>query len=282
MHYIKIKKKEIDQCNICGEIGKMTWDHVPPKSSGNNLGIKVNTLFEGLPTETSYQKNFQSGIKFRSLCQKCNGEILSRYDKAYVNFIDDVKQILNSSIILPEVVQVPVQINKVCRAICGHILAAKDFFDKSSLIDKELRKFVLDENYKIGPDYRLYFWIYPYNSIMIVRDVVVKSYTDKVPFPKGVITCISSFPIAFILSVEDNDKCGLHNLMKYRTNNIDDIVNIPIDFRSSYYLESKNIRNFLWPCNIGIGWDEASFVIGGESMNDSRLGITSLNKKGAK
>ena len=92
MHYIKIKKKEIDQCNICGQIGKMTWDHVPPKSSGNNLGIKVNTLFEGLPTETSYQKNFQSGIKFRSLCQKCNGEILSRYDKAYINFIDDVKQ----------------------------------------------------------------------------------------------------------------------------------------------------------------------------------------------
>ena len=210
MNYIKVKKKEIDQCNICGQISKMTWDHVPPKSSGNNFMVRVNTLFKGLPTETNYQRNFQSGIKFRSLCQNCNGNILSVYDKAYINLIDNVKELLNSSIVLPDIVQIPIQINKVCRAICGHMLAAKDFFDGTSLIDKELRKYVLDENYKISSDYHLYYWIYPYSTIMIIRDVVVKSYTDKVYFPNGAISCISSFPIAFILSSENSDKCGIY------------------------------------------------------------------------
>lgn len=83
MYYIKDKRKQIDRCNICGKVAKLTWDHVPPKSSGNNVEIDINRLYRGLPSENYYQKKFQRGIKYRSLCEPCNSSILSMYDKAY-------------------------------------------------------------------------------------------------------------------------------------------------------------------------------------------------------
>ena len=46
MHYIKNKRNQIDSCNICGQVKELTWDHVPPKSSGNNTEINVNTLYK--------------------------------------------------------------------------------------------------------------------------------------------------------------------------------------------------------------------------------------------
>ena len=93
MHYIKNKRNQIDRCNICGQVQELTWDHVPPKSSGNNMEINVNTLYKGLPTENNYQKKYQNGIKFRSLCRECNSNLLSRYDDAYKDFIENIKQL---------------------------------------------------------------------------------------------------------------------------------------------------------------------------------------------
>lgn len=75
MHYIKNKRNQIDSCNICGQVKELTWDHVPPKSSGNNTEINVNTLYKGLPTENNYQKNFKmalSSARFaESVIQSC-------------------------------------------------------------------------------------------------------------------------------------------------------------------------------------------------------------------
>ena len=85
----------------------------------------------------------------------------------------------------------------------------------------------------------------------------------------------SILPREFNISITDEQ----YEKIISNTENIDEMVNIPIDFRSSYYPKYENVRNFLWPCNVGTRWDEASFVLGGESMNDSRLGITSLRKK---
>lgn len=274
MHYIKNKRNQVDRCNICGKVEELSWDHVPPKSSGNNVEINVNTLYKGLPTENSYQRKYQNGIKFRSLCKGCNMNLLSRYDDAYKKFIEDIKQLMETSITLPATVQIPVEINKILRAVCGHILAAKNHYDDVNTIDKELRKFVLDEAYKINPNFKLYYWIYPYKTVCIVRDVFVKGYSDKVSFPTRPLSSLASFPIAFILEPDVDDSCGLIDLFKYATEDINAIVKIPLDFRSSYYPGTDTVRNFLWPCNVGDEWDDVGFILGGdEMMYDSRVGV---------
>ena len=274
MHYIKMKRKENDKCNICGNITKLTWDHVPPKASGNNVEVNVNTLYKGLPTDTSFQKKYQSGIKYRSICDKCNNELLSKYDVSHRDFIEDIKQLLKTSISLPEVVHIPVKINKVCRAICGHLLAAKNFYDDQCRVDKDLREYILNEKVTISSKYGLYYWIYPYNTICIVRDIVVKSFSGKIAFPEKMISSISSYPIAFIIEDGTTNKCGLIDLLKFTTDDINEVVNVPINFKSSYYPGFNKVRHFLWPCNIGDEWDDASFALGGDAMqNDSRIGI---------
>ena len=278
MNYIKVKREEIDKCNICGEFKKLTWDHVPPKSAGNDKEVDVNTLYKGIPTEHNYQKRYRSGIKYRSICSQCNNVLLSSYDNAYKKFVLDIKQLLATSIVLPEVVQIPVEINKVCRAICGHLLAAKDFYDDQSMIDSELRKYIVNIEYKINKDYRLYYWIYPYNTIYIVRDFVVKSNSKKVAFPVNPASSIASYPIALILEEGVGSNCGLVDLLQYTTDDINEVVTVPIDFRSSYYPGTDQLRDFRWPCNIGDEWDSASFILGGDAMrNDSRIGIVKKN-----
>lgn len=148
------------------------------------------------------------------------------------------------------------------------------------MVDKELRKFVLDEQYIINESFKLYYWIYPYKTVCIVRDVFVKVYSDKVKFPARPLSSLASFPIAFVLEAESDGECGLIDLLKFATKDINDIVKIPIDFRSSYYPKTEKMRNFLWPCNIGDKWDDADFIVGGDAMMyDSCVGVVKRNVK---
>lgn len=283
MHYVKSKRNQIDMCNICGQVKELTWDHVPPKSSGNCIEINVNPLYKGLPTENNYQKKYQNGIKFRSLCRECNSNLLSRYDNAYKDFIEDIKRLMETSITLPQTVQILVEINKVLRAICGHILAAKNHYDNVNTVDIELRKYVLDERHEIDSNFKLYYWVYPYKTVCIVRDAIVKSYSNKVNFPQKPFSSIASFPMAFVLESEADDSCGLMDLFKFATRDINETVKIPLDFGSSYYPGTEIVRDFLWPCNVGDEWYNASFIIGGDGMmSDSRVGVVNKtkNKKG--
>lgn len=274
MNYLKRKRNQFDYCNICGKKKNLTWDHVPPKSTGNNSEIITNRFGEGLPRSNSYQKKYQSGIKFRTICEECNGNLLGYYDIEYKKFIEDIKYILNANLLLPNTINLTVKINKICRAICGHFLAAKDFYDNESVIDNELRKYVLNPNLSGKNVAKLYYWLYPYNTVLIIRDVVTSSYTGQVAFPSNCISIINSFPLAIILDDGEESQCKLNNLMCLTSENIEDTVNISLDLSSVYYPDTKKNRHFMWPCNISNEWDGAAMILGGESMmEDSRVGI---------
>lgn len=278
MDYIKRKKKDIDICNICGKEKQLTWDHVPPKSTGNNKEILANLFVHGFPESDKYQKKYQSGIRFKTICQECNNSSIGEYDMDYKKFIEDVKKILKSELVLPKYIKIKVKINRVCRAICGHFLAAKDFYDAETLIDKKLREYVMDSTL-IGSDIaKLYYWLYPYEDIVIVRDIVVCGCNDKVAFPENMISIINSFPVAIMLDTDDDSQCMLDNLMRYTTENIDEEKVITINLMSMCYPSTDKYRDFRWPCNVASdGWDKAAGLMGGKSMmDDSRLGMRNV------
>ncbi len=278
MNYKKIKREQIDRCNICGTKAKLTWDHVPPKCCNNCYSIKVNSWVKGLPLENSYEKQYQNGIRFRTLCEKCNNELLGvKYDSELAQFTNQVTSIVTSSVILPAVINIPVKVNRLVRAICGHLLAAKDYYEDVCLIDKRLREYV--ENEKMSPldDMSLLYWIYPYSTIALMRDVTVKSFSNKYGFPEGTISIINSFPVAYILSTSIEHKCGLIDLFKYCNDDIDAVVNIPIDCHSCYFPNTEHLRPFLWPCNVSDEEDGVAFLLGNdESMNGSMVAMHSL------
>lgn len=277
-NYKKEKREEYDYCNICGKKEKLTWDHVPPKCCNNQYSIKTNSWMGGLPKDNKYDWKYQNGIKFRSLCSKCNNELLGRnYDTVLAEFTNDIMQLVNSTLVIPPIFHQPVKINRLCRAICGHLLAAKNFYDDKCIIDEELRKYVLDMESLPPKGMSLMYWVYPYSTICLMRDVNVKSFSSAYYFPEGTISIMNSVPVAYVLSTEKEEKCGLIDLFEYCNSDIDAEVYIPIKCDSCYFPGSNNLRSYLWPCNISDSDDGAAFLLGNsENMNDSKVAQHSI------
>lgn len=273
-HYIKVKKCETDICNICKQRKKLTWDHVPPRGVNLPGDVYAGTFFDSLPDINDYGKKYQSGIKYRTICENCNNVVLGEKDKWLKEFEVTVgKNVLEMSAHMPRFLKIDVPINKICKSICGHLLAAKDSIDEC-IVDERMREYVLSGT-KSAEDcgIKIFSWLYLYNTTCVMRDVVTRGMNNN-EMPKGMISFFSSFPLSFIVGVDDLVVPGLDNLGKYTTNNLDDIVSITIDCESVYYPGTKDFKHFMWPCNVGDDVHDASFVLCSETaMNDSRIGM---------
>lgn len=265
MHYTKKKRSQIDRCNICGSKAKLTWDHVPPKSCYNNGPIKYNQLHKGIPSE-KYEGFFQSGIRFRSLCEKCNNDLLgAKYDPELQKITSEVNRLINTPVILPEIVYYKCNINKIARAVCGHLIAAVNEYSDGSLYN-ELRDFLRNETALPPLNKKLLFRIYPHSTVIINQGFasinVLKK--DKLgDFPTGVCIMISSYPIAYLLC-EDDGNSSLPNLFNFCSADITNTVNFPIPMKSCFYNKTSIYRHFLWPCNVGDDDYYVDAVLGGD------------------
>lgn len=274
MHYDKKKRNEIDRCNICGKRTKLSWDHVPPKCCNNNSKIKVNTFFEGPPNDGAkdYIKNFQNGVKYRSICNECNNSLLGgNYDKELERFTQTIDRNLTTNIILPRDINIKINVNMLCRAICGHLLAAKNFFD-NSINENILREYVLNDSLYPPENFKLLYWIYPYSAIFIMRDFWIESDVNH-PRPDGMISLMYSFPIGYLLVYKNKNDCGLDNLFKYCSNKIKEEVYIKINKTSYYFVNSNKIKDFFWPCDINRDDGSIAYIICNDRiMRDSFVG----------
>lgn len=265
MNYYKRKREKRGRCNICGKIADLTWDHVPPKSCYNNGLIKFNSLYKGVPTE-KYEGAFQSGVRFRSLCDSCNNNLLgANYDPEFLKLTMQVSQFIQSPLVLPETLYFKCNINKIARAVCGHLIAAEnEYID--GLMFNELRKFVLDETALPPSNRKLLFRIYPYSTVVINQGFMVQNVLSKVKsgnYPSGTCSMISCYPTAYVLC-DDGGNSGLRNLFEFCTNNISDVVDFPIDIKSCFYANTSKFRHFLWPCNVGDDDFSVDIMLGGD------------------
>ena len=288
LHYIKQKRSQNDYCNICGKYKKLTWDHVPPKSVRIAQGDYANTLFaEGIPTKNKHMKDFQNGVKYRNICAECNGDILGKYDTVYADFIRKVndclerltQEVLAEKIINPgtQLIKVDVQINRILRSVIGHFLAMKSVYDKSTVIDNYLRVYLQDEKMQLS-DINIFSWFYPYITIVNVRDVAIRDYSEI--HPRGLVSVMNSFPLAYLLSTEEEDFCGVDSLSVYSTKEIDEVVTVELHLETAYYPIvigeiSKNAgrkrKDFLWPVNVSDEADGAKFVLGTDQLMESSI-----------
>ena len=241
MPYINKKRGSIDNCNICTKKRKLSRDHVPPKSCFNTGSFECNTMF---PEVVDYTQKSQNGIKFRTICEQCNNELLGQYDKALKTFFDFICQIVTSTIKLPYRVTYSGEINKITRSVIGHMLAMRPDFIESP-IENSLRQYFLNPGNKRPTDWNLHFAVYPYNSIQILRDSFCAEVIGKTTFPPDIISILKFFPMSFILS--ESTKFGNYqNLTNLCTDNINEVIQIPINLYNCYddagHLYSKD-----WP-----------------------------------
>ena len=272
-------KTSPNRCNICGAMSKMTDDHVPPQC-WNNSKRKYYSQGFGLcdppkKKEHCFPHITGNGIKFRTICEKCNTTVLGPKDKALSEFIKQIETYIKRQGNISSIFNCTIYANSVAKAIVGHMLAAKEYYDESTNIDNVLRSYVLDEAALPPSEMQLLYFYYPYKSIVIERDVVLPQvhYKDeRYKKPVGIISCLFSYPLAVILS-NKHENLQLHDLFAYGRSHPSTKTDVVFNLNTRFYPGTKQPRDPLWPINISDEKDGSSFMLSGKAAQRLIIGI---------
>lgn len=199
-------------CAICGDFGKLTKDHVPPKGC---VTIANSTLHR-LTMETSDHMlsrqglRLQGGLRFQTICTKCNSQRLgSMFDpelKVFTNGMRDALTHACQQPVLPQYVQTRANLSLVARAVIGHILAAHAVSDtkiklRNLGVSETLREFFLDPLAPFPTDWRMYCWPYFGKRRVILRNTGWMDTSLPNPGEKAFTGHLLKFsPVAFWLT----------------------------------------------------------------------------------
>jgi hypothetical protein len=251
------KRSKVGLCNICKQSASLSWDHVPPKGGIDLKPVEQVTILQSLTGNPEEQKSHisQNGVKYRTLCKYCNNRLGSSYDPVLNNFALGIGRILKSVDPVPPIIHYKTQPGKLIRSILGHLLAAKGVID-DVIVDRTIREFLSDDLNQLPEEIKIFYWIYPYSDIFVIRDVcmpAVRGDFSKVGFFSGIL---KYFPVAYLVcNLEQYE--GLDELTIYRDLNLEETAEIPIRL--------TEIRHPVWPEMT----DEGNIMAGGLSLNSS-------------
>lgn len=164
------RKRKTGDCCICGKNGLLTQEHVPPKQAYNKIRTVEYTLSDVLTSgkDSSKRKTKQGGVKFETLCEKCNNDTGSWYAAEYASWATigfDIisnwqkKEQTEGVVILHKVY--PLRFLKQC-ATCMFSVIGQYSGAGFAQNNPDLVSFVLDKNSQILPSqYRFFMDLYP-------------------------------------------------------------------------------------------------------------------------
>jgi hypothetical protein len=257
-YYINQSKRgKVDLCNICKQSASLSWDHVPPKGGIDLKPVEQVTILQSLTGSFEEQKPYisQNGVKYRTICKHCNEKLGHSYDPILNDFALGVGKILKSILEVPPVVYYKTQPAILIRAILGHLLAAKGVID-NVVVDQKIREFLFDDQARLPEEIKIFYWIYPYKEIVVIRDITmpaVRGDFGQFGFFSGIL---KYFPVAYLVcNLKYYEE--LDELTTYRNLKPEDTVEIPLHLTET--------RHSMWPEMA----DEGNFMSGGLNLNSS-------------
>jgi hypothetical protein len=255
MIYTKFKRERFGKCNICLNPFKLTYDHVPPRGSTEIKAVEQENIFNRLTQKERRFNISQNGVKFRTLCSVCNNDKLgAKLDPILNDFSRSITLYLKSNLILPNYIEIETKPIVLIRAIIGHLLAAKINIDYSEN-ENMMREIVFNYNETIPKEINIFYWIFPYENTIIMRDFAMPAVRNKFQ-DIGIFSVLKFFPVAYLLT-NLNEYEGLPSLTSYS--------NFKFDERTKITINLKNVKKQDWPENI----DRGNFLIGGADLNSS-------------
>lgn len=190
---------ETGVCNLCGQHGKLTVDHIPPKGvprvGQSDMMVLVDFLRTDVPRKST--RHFQRGVTFRSICAVCNNVLLGqRYDPALIAFCRDIDKSLRDRIYLP--MELDVALNRVARSVVGHLMAHSLGTFGLGELRQDLSRYFLDEAAIFPVRYCLYAWPFPYNEqVVIDAAAIVDMRADR---QNHCFSLLKFYPMAFLVT----------------------------------------------------------------------------------
>ena len=212
------------RCSLCGKFLPMTEEHVPPQSCNNRGRIEKVNLFPIKNSKEPFRNIFisQNGLKFKSLCQKCNNEIMGKLpDIAFKDFYDKVvnlieKQQKNDF----EIKVLDINVRGVIKCILGKMLAMDSCYNGDPLCN-EMREFIFYD--KIPATAHLYVRYYPFDESFIARNYGVAPDLSNEYCPAGLLSVLNYKPFGFILS-ETRQNLAMVDLIDVLKNGVNELV----------------------------------------------------------
>lgn len=168
----------------------------------------------------------QNGVKFQTLCSKCNNELLGvNYDPHLNFFSSELIKFVESSIELPSVMYVTSKPNLIARAVLGHMLAIDVGRGKKGEALQHIARYFKEPKFTIPNEVDIYYWVYPHRRQVLIRDsAIVQFGSNKIVN----FMCLKYFPLAFMATI-DSPKLDLPSLNPYLSEYPDQERNIPVE-----------------------------------------------------
>jgi len=245
------KRTRNGKCHICGNVGELSSEHVPPKSAFNDKPIILK------PFEGGKGKIQQRGMGDYTLCPSCNRLTSYWYVKSFANFCYMGMEILQRSNGNPKLIYMyQLYPLRIIKQIITMMFSANSevFRDKHP----HLTKFVLDKYRKyLNPRYR--FWLY-YNYIGEPR---FSGVTARANFNNGssiVFSEITYPPFGYVMTLENSEKRNdppdnrlieISNFVNYGYNEFDyreiKAISLPtyLEFPGDYRTSEEIYKDFV-------------------------------------
>jgi hypothetical protein len=256
VRYVKHKREKVGECTICCRVAALTYDHIPPQVAGNVNPVMLTSamsVLSGKPQEDRPLLS-QNGYKIRSICRDCNSTIGREYDPVIGHLCEDVNRYLKSPLNLPARAEFETVPSRLMRGILAHLLAAK-LSPTEGVVDQKIREYLADPTAALSADLHLYYWLYPYPAISVMRDfgMIVESGRGQ---QRMFCSILKFSPLAFLLT----DAPYFHGLP-----DLSALSYFGIDDPGRIYLEFRSVKPEVWP----EGLEYSGMVLGGESLRNS-------------
>lgn len=248
---VLIQGEKQGYCRICKQHGDLTHDHIPPKGSITISPVALRTLGQD---EKIKPVIAQGGACFRTLCSNCNNNLLGKqYDpelnkvsKEVGSLVNKISDLSYQGFLLPPKVEIDIKPQRLARAVIGHLLASNYHPNQGDIkrhvpSSEELRNFFLDRNAVLPNNFNIYYWFYPGNSQVLIREAAMRFYSREILF----FGLIKFAPIAYMLTINEPTNCkpNAPNLFSNRNIGIDNTEKIQINLDSYPPLDSPEHPN---------------------------------------
>lgn len=239
---LETRGPEVGVCNLCGTSARLTEDHIPPKGVPLVGQAFLERLTDTLGVERGSSKGriFQRGVKYRSICAKCNNELLGQaYDPVLISFYKDVHSSLSDRIYVS--IDVMVQQNRLFRSVVGHLLAHGVGQHRTGPFQSQLNDYFLDASAVFPPNLRLYCWVYPYKAQVVARGLA-SIFDFRFKSESLIFSILKFFPVAWMCSTAD-----LPEYVSDQVIRVDHISTANLNDHATITLNPSNIPHSRWP-----------------------------------
>lgn len=175
----------------------------------------------------------QDGVKFRSLCPRCNNERLgAECDPELLTLCNHADRVMRSPLALPPSFAVDVRPMRVLRSIVGHTLATQSGRRPLGPMEEAMAEFFLNTQLPPPPQLECFYWPYPFNDQVILRDVTLGRMGGHPPL---FFKLLKFYPLSFMLTWERDEPTWdfrMQDLARYRRLSNDESAALVIDLKA--------------------------------------------------